>query len=392
MMEMAGLAQKGGAVHIHLRLAERPEDISAIRVAVGEADCLIGGDLVVSAGAKTLGLMATGRTGAVVNAHEIVTGEFTRNRDFRLPADRLRLSLEAKLAGKLAFFDASDLARRLLGDSIYSNMMVLGAAWQQGLVPLGHAAILRAIELNGTAAAANSRAFELGRWAMAFPEQVAALTAPEAAPAVDPVAFRAAHLREYQNEALARRFTDLVGRAPESLRLSVAKGWHKLLSYKDEYEVARLHLATLEKARAEFEGDFRPEFLLAPPFLSGKDGDGRPKKRRFGPWIVPLFALLARMKGLRGTVFDPFGLGAERRMERALIVQYAADMAEVLPTVTPATEGIARELAELPLSIRGFGPVKAKAAAQAAARRLALLSAFRAGGTPATQTPQMAAE
>ncbi|MGD9916619.1 MAG: indolepyruvate ferredoxin oxidoreductase family protein [Paenirhodobacter sp.] len=382
MMEMAGLAQKGGAVHIHLRIAERPADISAIRVAVGEADCLIGGDLVVSAGAKTLGLTTTGRTGAVVNSHEIVTGEFTRNRDFRLPAGQLRLALEARLREKVAFFDASELTRHLLGDSIYSNMAVLGAAWQAGTLPLSHVAIIRAIELNGAQPEANRRAFEIGRWALTHPQEAAALCAGAPELATDPVATRAAHLAAYQDAALAARFEALVARAPAGLRLSVAKGYHKLLAYKDEYEVARLHLQTVEKARAEFEGDFRPVFHLAPPFLGGSDPDGRPKKRAFGPWILPAFRLLAAMKRLRGTALDPFGRSAERRTERALIAAFEADMAEILPRVTPQTEAIARELAELPLAIRGFGPVKEAAVAQAAARREELLAAFRAGGTP----------
>lgn len=382
MMEMAGLAQKGGAVHIHLRLAKDPAAISAIRVAVGEADCLIGGDLVVSAGAKTLGLTALGRTGAVVNSHEIVTGEFTRNRDFRLPAGQLRLALEARLRERVAFFDATELTRHLLGDSIYSNMAVLGAAWQAGHVPLSHAAICRAIELNGANPAANRRAFELGRWALLHPREAEAACEAPPTHAPDPIAARRAHLVGYQGEALAQRFDALVARAPEGLRLAVAQGYHKLLAYKDEYEVARLHLQTLAKARAEFAGDFRPVFHLAPPFLGGTDAEGRPKKRTFGGWMLPVFRVLAALKGLRGTAFDPFGRSAERKTERALIAQYEADMAEILPRVTPETDPIARELAELPLAIRGFGPVKAAAVTKAAARRAELLAAFRAGGTP----------
>ncbi|MDF1619203.1 indolepyruvate ferredoxin oxidoreductase family protein [Pseudothioclava nitratireducens] len=390
MMEMAGLAQKGGAVHIHLRLANRPEDISAIRVAVGEADCVIGGDLVVSAGAKTLGLMTTGRTGAVVNAHEIVTGEFTRNRDFRLPTDQLRLSLEARLKDRVAFFDASEMTRKLLGDSIYSNMAVLGAAWQMGYLPLSHDAIWRAIELNGAGVEANKRAFELGRWAVAFPEaarEAMADDAPDVA-SVDPIEARAAHLELYQDTALAKRFRDFVARFPEDLRVPVAKGYHKLLAYKDEYEVARMHLDTARKARAEFDGDFRVTYHLAPPIFGGEGADGRPIKRAFGPWMGRVFEVLARMKGLRGTAFDPFGRSAERKMERALIVQFERDMAEVLERLSPATQQIARELAELPLSIRGYGPVKTASETMAAKRREALLAALRDGGSP----DQLAAE
>ncbi|MDP4033999.1 MAG: indolepyruvate ferredoxin oxidoreductase family protein [Pseudorhodobacter sp.] len=388
MMEMAGLAQKGGAVHIHCRIANTPEDISAIRVAVGEADAVIGGDLVVTAGSKTLGLMTTGRSGAVVNSHEIITGEFTSNTEFRIPSDRLRLSLEARLQQRVVFFDATELARLTLGDSIYSNMMVFGAAWQQGLIPLSEAAICRAIVLNGTGVEANTKAFHLGRWAVLHPEQVAAVLRPEAKASVDPVAFRAADLSRYQNAALAARYLALVDQAPDNLRIPVAKGYHKLLSYKDEYEVARLHLDTMTKARADFDGPFRPRFHLAPPLLPGKAADGRPKKRAFGPWLLHVFRLLAAMKPLRGTAFDPFGYGAERRLERRLIAQYQADMAEVLANVTPANEGIARELAELPLTIRGFGPVKVANAAKAAKRREALLAAFRGE----TATPAVAAE
>ena len=385
MMEMAGLAQKGGAVHIHCRIAEKPEDISAVRVAVGEAHAVIGGDLVVTAGARTIGLMRTGQTGAAVNAHEIITGDFTRNTEFKLPINDLRLSLEARLRERVAFFDASELARAALGDSIYSNMMVFGAAWQMGLIPVSLGAIRQAIELNRAAVEGNLRAFDIGRWAVLYPDEAATLIKPEAITAedIDPVAFRADHLRAYQNEALAQRYQAFL--APiedEALRLAVARGYHKLLAYKDEYEVARLHLRTIEKARAEFEGDFSAEFHLAPPFLPGRDASGRPRKRRFGGWMPRAFGLLARFKGLRGTFFDPFGHSAERRMERALIAQYEADMRTVMPKLTPQTRDAILELALLPLSIRGFGPVKEKNAEAAARRRAELLESIAKGGAP----------
>ena len=391
MMEMAGLAQKGGAVHIHLRLAERPQDINAIRVAVGEADCVIGGDLVVTAGSKTLGLMRQGRTGAVVNSHEIITGEFTRNREFRLPSGQMRLALEARLKDRAAFFDATDLAAKLLGDAIYSNMLVLGAAWQKGLVPVSLAAIRAAIEMNGAAVAGNLRAFDIGRWAVAHPERAAEVTAeddPKVLTLQEKIDFRANRLAAYQDRAYADRFRALVDRAPEPLKEAVAKGYHHLLAYKDEYEVARLHLETAQKAKAEFDGDLRMTFHLAPPVLGGKGPDGRPRKRAFGPWVLTLFGVLARMKGLRGTVLDPFGWLPERRAERALIAQYEADMAEVLPLVAPPTEGAVRALAELPLAIRGFGPVKDAAVEKAARQRAELLAAIRAGDTPQAQAAE----
>jgi indolepyruvate ferredoxin oxidoreductase len=387
VIEMAGLAQKGGAVHIHCRLANKPDDISAIRVAVGEAHCVIGGDLVVTAGAKTLGLMRTGQTGAAVNAHEIITGEFTRNTEFRIPASDLKIALQARLGDKLHVFDYSELAKRLLGDSIYSNMIALGAAWQMGLVPLSEAAILRAIELNKAQVAGNTRAFALGRWSVVSPADAARVIAAQVVTKPktldEKIAFRAAHLTNYQSVRLAKRYRILVDSiADPRLREAVALGYHKLLAYKDEYEVARLHLQTLDKARAEFDGDFIPRFHLAPPLLSRMGSDGRPKKRAFGPAMLKGFAILAKLKALRGTPFDPFGYTAERRMERALIREYERLIPQLVAGMTPANHAIAVELAELPLTIRGFGPVKHRSADAAAKRRAELLAAF---GAPQTQ-------
>ncbi len=384
MMEMAGLAQKGGAVHIHCRLAEKPEDISAIRVATGECDALIGGDLVVSAGAKTLGLMKTGRTGGVVNSHEIITGDFTRNTEFRLPTKRLGLALEAKLKDGLAMFDASALARALLGDTIFSNMMIFGAAWQRGLIPLSHDAILKAIELNGAAAERNKQAFEYGRWAVVHPDQAAGVVQPnvvEKPKTLDErIAFRADHLKAYQSKRLANRYRKLVDSVDDPrLKEAVAKGYHKLLAYKDEYEVARLLLDTEARAREEFEGELKLSYHLAPPILAGTGADGRPKKRKFGAWIGRLFPLLAKAKVLRGTPLDPFGYSAERKMERALIRQYQADIAALPAGLSGDRLDAAVALAELPLQIRGFGPVKQANEAKAAKRREELLAVLRGG-------------
>ncbi|WP_111558602.1 indolepyruvate ferredoxin oxidoreductase family protein [Paracoccus sediminilitoris] len=381
MMEMAGLAQKGGAVHIHLRLAEKPGDISAIRVAVGEADCVIGGDLVVTAGAKTIGLMTQGRTGAVVNDHEIITGDFTRFRDFQVPSDRLKVSLQARLQDRVAFFDANDLALRMLGDSIYSNMLVLGACWQRGLIPLQLDTIMQAIRLNGAKVDENQRAFQIGRWAMAFPEQTRKPATVTALP-TDPVALRAERLVGYQGKRLAKRFVKLVQAAPAPMREVVAESYYKLLAYKDEYEVARLHLTTAEQVAQKWDGDVRLSLHLAPPMLTGKDANGRPKKREFGPWVLKAFKVLAAMKGLRGTPLDPFGYSAERRRERAMIREYERDMTEIFAAANDATMPIAVELAQLPMSVRGYGPVKDKAADLAAARRAELFRQFRDGHAP----------
>ncbi|WP_420858812.1 indolepyruvate ferredoxin oxidoreductase family protein [Marivivens marinus] len=384
MMEMAGLAQKGGAVHIHCRLAENPSDISAIRVATGECDALIGGDLVVSAGAKTLGLLRPGTARAVVNSHDITTGEFTRNPDFRIPTEDLTLSLQARLQDRLALFDASALAAALLGDSIYSNMMVFGAAWQSGAIPLSRNSIHRAIELNGAGVEANIRAFEMGRWALLHPEDAARLIGegPVEKPLTlqERIDFRAEALTAYQGPALARKYRDFVARFDSpAMKEAVAKSYHKLLAYKDEYEVARMHLDTEAKAREAFDGDLRLSYHLAPPILGGTGADGRPKKRQFGPSTRMLFKLLARMKGLRGTPLDIFGYTAERRMERALIAEFEADMDRVLALGDRANADAALALAALPQTIRGFGPVKAANVEKAAKQRDSLLAALESG-------------
>lgn len=393
MMEMAGLAQKGGAVHIHCRLSNKPDDISAIRVATGECDALIGGDLVVSAGAKTLGLTRTGQTGAVVNSHEIITGDFTRDTKFTIPSDRLSLALEARLQDRLSLFDASELARVTLGDSIYSNMMVFGGAWQRGLLPLSHDAIRQAIEMNGAAVERNLRAFEIGRWAVEHPQDAANLLTPKVVDMPksldERIALRAEHLTAYQGRRLAKRYRKAVdGISDLALKEAVAEGYHKVLSYKDEYEVARLLLTSREKAASEFDGDFKMTYHLAPPILGGQGADGRPKKREFGEWMTTPLKLLATFKGLRGTPLDPFGYSAERKMERALIKQYEADLKLIQADGATAIPDAAVALARLPLEIRGFGPVKAANEAKAAKQREALLAAIRDKDTAMSQAAE----
>ncbi len=383
MMEMAGLAQKGGAVHIHCRIGKKPSDITAIRVAVGEADTLIGGDLVVSAGAKTRELMTAGRTRGVVNTHEIITGEFTRNTEFSIPGERLLLTLEREMQEGLLSFDASELAAKVMGDGIYSNMILFGAAWQAGQVPVAGEAIAQAIRLNGAKVEENLRAFEIGRWAVLNPEEVTSVTATEerAEPKTpeERIAFREAHLVQYQGARLAKRYRRLLDRVDDpALKEAVAKGYHKLLACKDEYEVARLLQETRAKAEAAFAGDLKLTYLLAPPLLSRKGANGRPVKKAFSERREWMFRLLGRMKGLRGTPFDPFGYTAERRMERRLIRQYEKDMARVLKEPERNIEA-AIGLAELPLQIRGFGPVKAANAEAAAMRREELLATFERG-------------
>ncbi|QDC09897.1 indolepyruvate ferredoxin oxidoreductase family protein [Oceanicola sp. D3] len=392
MIEMAGLAQKGGAVHIHMRIAEKPELINAIRVGTGEANAVIGGDLVTTAGSKTLGLMREGQTGAVVNGADIITGHFTRDINFKLPHDRMVLALQARLKDGLQVFDAQALSRVLLGDSIYSNMMILGAAWQAGLVPVSYAALMRAVDLNGQAVEGNRRAFEIGRWAVVEPEAAAGMLAPGAAQEktlAERIDYRARHLEAWGNAETARRYRALVDRAPdEEMKLAIAKGYHKLLAYKDEYETARLLLETETKAAEVFEGEMRFSYHLAPPIFGTKGPGGRPKKRAFGPWMRQGFKLLAAMKPLRGTLFDPFRFAHERKLERALIAQYETDMADILAGLNDHNRAPALALAELPLTIRGFGPVKLANAEKAAKRREELLEAFRNPEAPMRQAAE----
>ena len=377
MIDMAGLAQKGGEVFSHVKLARKPEDIKAIRVAAGDADLVLGCDLVVSGARTVLAGMKGAATGVIVNAGEIYPGDFTRNADFTLPTERLKRSILTASGGGARFIDATAIATALLGNSIGANMFVLGYAYQSGLVPLTAAAIRRAIEMNGEAVAMNLAAFDWGRAACADPASVASLVKPAAAPAREPqladvVARRVDFLTAYQNAAYAARYRALVEgveraekeRAPgkSGLALAVARYLFKLMAYKDEYEVARLYTdgAFQQQVERTFEGELRYEFHLAPPLLARRDpATGQLKKMRFGPWLLPVLRTLARLKGLRGTSLDPFGRTQERRDERALIADYEALCRELTAGLTPENHALAVTLASLPEKIRGFGHVKA---------------------------------
>ncbi len=400
-MQMAGLAQKGGAVSIHCRVANRPEDISAVRISVGETDALIGGDLVVTAGKKVLDLTRRGRTRVICNAHEIVTGEFTRNTEFHLPTDTMRLTLERRVgADAVRMIEANGLAEEMLGDSIYSNVMLLGAAWQAGLVPLSRESILKAIELNGAGVEGNKAAFDIGRWAVAQPESLETYLAPPAEVVETlqaKIARREQSLTGYQSARYARRYRRLVDRAleaekaagAEGLGEAVAEGWYKVLAYKDEYEVARLHVDHLERELGEaFDNIGKISFHMAPPILGRKDSEGRPVKQKFGPWMFRLLKVLNRMKPLRGTPLDPFGYAAERRAERQAIRDYERLVDELIAGLTPEKVGLAAEIARLPLKVRGFGHVKRRNAEAMAQEEAALMARFRSSETPRAQAAE----
>ncbi len=398
VLDQLGMAQKGGAVVSHVRLGATPEALHAVRLGAGGADLLLGCDLVVSAGADALARLEPGVSRAVVNTHETITGEFTRHPDIAFPAHTLKLSIEAAAGAEACdFLEATAIATALLGDSIATNMFMLGYAYQQGLVPIGHAALEQAIELNGAAIAMNTSAFRWGRRAAHDRAAVEKLAAPPAtvvpftriAKTLDEiVAARVTHLTGYQNAGLARRYTALVEqvRAAEEktvqtgLAEAVARNYAKLLAYKDEYEVARLHAdaAFAAQIAGQFEGDYKLKFHLAPPLLSRRDPKtGHLIKRAFGAWILPAFKALAKLKFLRGTPLDIFGYTSERKAERRLIADYEAMIDEVLKGLSSANHALAVKLAAIPDDIRGYGHIKDANLEKARRKEAELLAQWR---------------
>ena len=407
VLDMAGLAQKGGAVYSHMRIAERPEDIHAIRIAAGGADLVLGGDIVVAGNKKVLAAVKHGKTEMVINLAEFLPGDFTRNADFSLPTERLKRAILADAGReKTHFIDATRAATALFGASVGANTFLVGYAYQLGAIPLAAASIERAIELNGEAVDMNKAAFEWGRRAVVEPAVVEALITRGSGPTSDArtlsqsfeevVARRVGFLTEYQNAAYAARYRRWVERtqAAEAARVpgktglaeAVARYLFKLMAYKDEYEVARLYSdgAFVKQVNSELGGEqLRFHVHLAPPLLARRDKvTGEPKKMTFGPWIFPLFGLLAKFKVLRGTAFDPFGYSAERKTERALVRDYEVLLDELLAKLNGDNHHIAVGLAAIPEKIRGFGHVKMRHLAAARADEAALLDQFRAGPAP----------
>ena len=378
MMEMAGLAQKGGAVYIHCRIAKSPDDISAIRVTMGECDALIGGDLVVSSGSKCLNLTVNGRTKAVVNSDEIVTGEFTRDTDFKIPNEQLILSMEAKLKEGLSLFNSTKLASKLMGDSIYSNILVLGAAWQKGLLPLSHAALTHAIKLNGAMIDQNLHAFEIGRWAALFPKEVEKILDSSViqikSSLKERIEFRSKHLEAFQNKSLSKKFIEMINSfKDQDIQEAVAINYHRVLAYKDEYEVARLHLGTYKKVSEKFENVKKIKFHLAPPIISKEGKDGRARKIEFGWYMVYIFKFISLFKWLRGSRFDLFSYSKDRRLDLQLIDQYEHDLRLIKHLDLKKDRELILELLNLPSSIKGFGIVKRKNFKTASIQRKNLL-------------------
>ncbi len=375
-LNQTGLAQKFGAVVSHVKIAASQEEIHAVRIPDGDADLMLGCDLVVSAGMEALARLHPERSTAIVNSHETATAGFIHEREYQFPATELRDAITTETGADSAeFIDATAIARGLLGDTIGANLFLLGYAWQRGLVPVSADAIERAIQLNGVGVELNRGAFLWGRRAAVNREAVLNLAGRDNAPwqpLTDPdeiIDWRHDYLVEYQNRRWADRYLDLVekvravepsGKAGD-LTVAVAKNLFKLMSYKDEYEVARLYTdgRFREQLAQAFDGDYTLHLHLAPPMLAKRNPHtGLPEKRRFPGWTLGLMRVLAGMKGLRGSRLDPFGRSEERRIERALIDEYREAVEAMLPLLDGDNYQRAVEVAELPATVRGFGHVK----------------------------------
>jgi indolepyruvate ferredoxin oxidoreductase len=410
VLDFTGLAQKNGAVMSHVRIAPRPEDIHAVRIAAGGARLVLGCDMVVAASPTALSRMENGVTRAVINSALTPTASFVLNGDIDFEAAGMQRTLRDAIGrdagGKdgIDFVDGTGLATALMGDSIATNLFMLGYAVQKGLVPLGLAAIEQAIELNGVAVENGKRTFNWGRLAAHDRAAVEAQARPvmrdepkQAQSLAELVARRAAFLTSYQDAAYAERYRAAVARVEKAekdkakgragLAETFAKSLFKLMAYKDEYEVARLYTDGdfLKKLHAQFEGDFKLEFNLAPPLFAKRDpATGELQKRPYGAWMFQAFKLLAKLKGLRGTAFDIFGHSEERKTERRLIGDYEATMASVIDALDAGNHALAVQIAALPEQIRGFGHVKEKNLAKIKEREANLLAAFHRPAGAAT--------
>jgi indolepyruvate ferredoxin oxidoreductase len=410
--DAGGLAQKGGATWSHVLIADHQDDIRTTRVGMAGADLIIGCAPIVSANKETTMRMRAGRTHVALNAHSTPTAAFVKNANWSNPAQSCVDNITAIVGadserGGVSAFNADALATVMMGDSIYTNPIMLGYAWQKGWVPLQKTSLMRAIELNAVAVDNNKTAFEWGcraahNWAeiehilQSSDSNVHVIDFKKRDSLEDVIAKRVQFLTAYQNTAYAAKYVDFMERIRNkelSLKTSddsknlnlteaVAKNLFKLMAYKDEYEVARLHSdGTFEKKIAGmFEGDYKLNYHLAPPLIAKKNDRGELQKQQFGPWMLTSFKWLAKLKGLRGTAFDIFGKTAERRMERALVADYLQSMEAVMHKLSlenaPAHLLLALEIAKIPESIKGFGHVKEKNTAAARLKWNLLIKQF----------------
>ena len=390
VLDMTGMSQKNGSVTSHVRLARDPSQLLAQRIPTGEADLILGCDMLTAGAPDAIAKMRPGRTHAVINTFEQPTGHFAQDADWVYPADQVRTLIAESVEGQADFMDATSLATRLMGDAIAANLFMLGFAFQKGFVPVSSEALLKAIEINGVAIKANQAAFGWGRRAAldmsgvareASPGQPLVLTRPTSLQGL--INERVKMLTDYQDSAYAKSYLGLVERVrtverplgSDSLTRAVAYNLAKLMAYKDEYEVARLYADPLfeQRLKQEFDGTPRLTFHLAPPILGKRDANGEPVKRAFGGWMLPVFRLLARLRFLRGGAFDIFGRTAERKMERQLIADYRTMVESLLPCLAEVDFDAAQALAKLPEQIRGYGHIKDESIAAAAVRREQLL-------------------
>ena len=400
ILDQAGLAQKGGAVFSHIRLSPAGKTITAPRIPLASADVVLAADPIVAASFEGISLCNTNRTQGIVNAKMTPVSDFIRNRDFDFQAANVEKTLRDEVNGDGHFHNFSAIALAVCGDEIAANTMMMGYAWQQALIPLSLRSITEAITLNGVAVQANLNAFNAGRILSADPDAIKAMLdtkdevkGPETL--VDIIAHRVALLTDYQNVQLANKFTTKIEDMREAtagfdievqntILVTLAKSYAKLLAYKDEYEVARLYTngRFLKSLSETFTGDFKVAYHMAPPILPGRLPNGRPKKQAFGPWMTPLLGVLAKGKALRGTRFDPFGLTAERRAERALIAEFEDDLGLIKSKLNAQTVQTVVDLLALPMDIRGFGPVKEQAMKDAAEKRSKLLNTLNSPIAP----------
>jgi indolepyruvate ferredoxin oxidoreductase len=400
VLDMTGLAQKNGAVVSHVRIADAPEQLYATRIAAGEAKLVLACDILTGVGDEALAKMQKGVTKALVNTALVMPAQFTRDPDLKFPTGSMEQEIKDAVGpGDAEFLDGTKLATGLMGDSIATNLFMVGYAYQRGLIPVGEASILKAIELNGASVESNKQSFYWGRLAAVDPARVATAAIPKAAKpdsqrlseSLDEmIDRRAKFLTDYQDAAYAKRYIDFVARVRATegakqpgttdLTEAVARYYFKLLAVKDEYEVARLYAETdfVQRVAAQFEGDYKLTFHLAPPTTNKPDAiTGEPRKSRYGPWMMPVFRVLAKFRRVRGTALDVFGKTAERKMERALIGQYETLIAEVLDRMTPQNYAVAVDLASIPEYIRGYGHVKDRHLKEAKVREKALLAQLR---------------
>lgn len=414
VLDMAGLSQKGGAVFSHVRIAQTADSLFAARISAGEANLVIGCDIMVTASNEALAKMRHSFTQAVVNRSDVMTSQMVRNfahqarhgdtfqsPDLFISKDEMVLKITDSVGSdQVNYIDANFIVSKLLGDSVAVNMFMLGFAWQKGLVPLAQESIMRSIEINGVAIEQNKKAFIWGRRSAANFKAINQLITAENKSSTSPplslsieqlISRRVDQLIQYQNKAYADRYLRVI----ENFRVleqklfpghfilteAVARGYYKLLAYKDEYEVARLFSdgQFIQNLNNQFEGNFKVNFHLAPPIFNSKhiNSEDLPQKSQFGPWMLSVMTILSKFSFLRGTKFDPFGYSSDRKLDRDLISRYEDLLNFLIEKTNRENFTIAVELASLPDGIRGFGLIRHRFASRVKEQQELLMEKFQ---------------